>query len=308
MGNVLNMVYFGGGLFPTLEVTITNGTATSVTATLGSKVVNLTYDSAAGAWRGTLKAFGTWTVEATDGEKTVSDTVEVTSVAVYTATLAFPNVPSGYTEVEYLSNNGTAYLSLPLHDVETHRMTGTMSISSFNDGRYGMVFGVQVTAGSGSSGTGRGEWTVFSTFSIAVGTTPKPGLSENASFKASANTKYLFDISFIPQGTNPPRAAIINGASYPLSFSWTGTATLEDTTNLDKLLFAQKTGDAILLCSCIFYGNVKFYSADSDDAPLSMDLYPARRNSDSALGMWDKVTKTFYTNVGSGTFTAGPEV
>ena len=92
MGLTLNGGYGGGGSgpYPTLEVTITNGTATSVTATLGSTVVNLTYDS--GVWRGTLKAFGTWTVEASNGEKTVSDTVTITSVAVYTLTLGFVTI------------------------------------------------------------------------------------------------------------------------------------------------------------------------------------------------------------------------
>jgi len=92
MGSTLNMIAGGGGLYPTLEVTITNGTATSVTASLGSTVVNLTYDSAAGVWRGTLKAFGTWTVEASNGEKTVSDTITITSVAVYTLTLGFVTI------------------------------------------------------------------------------------------------------------------------------------------------------------------------------------------------------------------------
>lgn len=91
MGLTLNRGYVGGsGSYPTLEVTITDGPATSVTATLGSTVVNLTYDS--GVWRGTLKAFGTWTVEASNGEKTVSDTVTITSVAVYTLTLGFVTI------------------------------------------------------------------------------------------------------------------------------------------------------------------------------------------------------------------------
>ena len=35
---------------------------------------------------------------------------------------------------------------------------------------------------------------------------------------------------------------------------------------------------------------------------------PAKRNSDSAIGMFDTVTKTFFANAGTGTFTAGNEI
>jgi hypothetical protein len=36
------------------------------------------------------------------------------------------------------------------------------------------------------------------------------------------------------------------------------------------------------------------------------DFMPAKRKSDNVIGMFDKVTKKFYTNSGSGTFVAGP--
>ena len=35
---------------------------------------------------------------------------------------------------------------------------------------------------------------------------------------------------------------------------------------------------------------------------------PAKRNSDNVLGMWDTVSKTFFTNQGTGSFIAGPAV
>jgi hypothetical protein len=41
---------------------------------------------------------------------------------------------------------------------------------------------------------------------------------------------------------------------------------------------------------------------------LVRNFIPARRNSDSVLGMWDTISGTFFTNSGSGTFIAGPEV
>ena len=48
--------------------------------------------------------------------------------------------------------------------------------------------------------------------------------------------------------------------------------------------------------------NVKMYN----NGNLDLNLIPAQRNSDNVLGMWDTVSKTFYINAGSGSFTAGP--
>jgi len=41
---------------------------------------------------------------------------------------------------------------------------------------------------------------------------------------------------------------------------------------------------------------------------LVRDFIPVRRNVDNVIGMYDTVTGTFFTNSGTGTFTAGPDV
>ncbi|MCQ2568256.1 MAG: hypothetical protein MJ163_01485, partial [Alphaproteobacteria bacterium] len=46
----------------------------------------------------------------------------------------------------------------------------------------------------------------------------------------------------------------------------------------------------------------------NDSGEIVFNGIPAKRNSDNVVGMWDTVTKTFFTNAGSGTFTAGPAV
>ena len=43
-----------------------------------------------------------------------------------------------------------------------------------------------------------------------------------------------------------------------------------------------------------------------DNNVLVRDLIPAKRNSDNEIGLYDKVSNTFFTNVGTGTFIAGP--
>ena len=50
--------------------------------------------------------------------------------------------------------------------------------------------------------------------------------------------------------------------------------------------------------------NVKMYNSGN----LDLNLIPAKRNSDGVLGMYDSISGQFFTNSGTGTFTAGPVV
>lgn len=45
-----------------------------------------------------------------------------------------------------------------------------------------------------------------------------------------------------------------------------------------------------------------------ENGVLLKDFIPARRNSDNVLGLFDLINSVFYTNAGSGTFTAGSEI
>ena len=46
----------------------------------------------------------------------------------------------------------------------------------------------------------------------------------------------------------------------------------------------------------------------SEGTTVRHNFIPVRRNSDNVLGMYDTVTNTFFTNSGTGSFTAGPDV
>lgn len=50
-----------------------------------------------------------------------------------------------------------------------------------------------------------------------------------------------------------------------------------------------------------------YYWKISQGNTLLHNMVPAKRYSDDVLGMYDTVTNTFFTNVGTGLFTAGPE-
>ena len=53
------------------------------------------------------------------------------------------------------------------------------------------------------------------------------------------------------------------------------------------------------------FGKVAAYNASDS---LIMFLIPCKRTSDNVLGYYDAVSKTFLTNVGTGSFTAGPNI
>ena len=81
-------------------------------------------------------------------------------------------------------------------------------------------------------------------------------------------------------------------------------ATVGSTVPTENLwLFARSNKNAT-----IDSGAHKIYYAKlwNETNQLVFNGIPARRNSDSVVGMWDTVTKTFFINAGSGAFTAGP--
>ena len=49
----------------------------------------------------------------------------------------------------------------------------------------------------------------------------------------------------------------------------------------------------------------KIYNSESE---LIHNLVPVKRNSYDELGLYDLKTNTFYTNAGTGTFTAGSDI
>ncbi len=51
-----------------------------------------------------------------------------------------------------------------------------------------------------------------------------------------------------------------------------------------------------------------YYFAIYNNGNKVRNMIPAQRNSDGAIGMYDTVTNTFFTNVGTGTFTTGSSV
>ena len=88
-----------------------------------------------------------------------------------------------------------------------------------------------------------------------------------------------------------------------------GVSIVTDTTALDFsaneqsiYIFGRNASNKQLASMKLYRG--KIYNG----AGLIRDFVPARRKSDNAIGLYDIVTATFYTNSGSGEFTVGPTI
>ena len=287
----------GGSDGPVLLVTVTGATATSVVATKNGVTKALTYDSTLGKWWATLPSTGTWTVTASGSiGNTKSTTVSANSVAIYEASLLLGILPDEFTRLEYIGSSGTQYIDTGLVSTNGHRWTGTVLFESILTG------GTDAIAGAEGSPSGRNDIVYSSASSRGWCIGNQVSYYIHNSLTATANVKYVFDASAV--GSNTP-TLYVNGESvnFPTNvYPSSGLPVISD------YIFAINaagtpyyTSDPLRL-----YNDFCIYNT-TDDSGLLAKFYPAKRNSDSVIGMYDIVRNQFFTNAGAGSFIAGSE-
>ena len=198
-----------------------------------------------------------------------------------------PVLPSGYTELEYIQSSGTQYIRLdftPDSDTRVvldHQLTDT-------SGTYAML-------GSRTSTTSAD---VFSVFVTNGQLRTDYAANEHGTFTATTSRETL---------DKDGRVTKYNGKTSTLSAA-TFTCprpmvlfSVQNVSGTQGFVFDDQVDNRpvkMRLYSCQIY----------DGDTLARDLVPARRQSDSAVGLYDTVTGTFYGNAGTGAFAAGPEV
>ena len=201
---------------------------------------------------------------------------------------ATPTVlPSGYTELEYIESTGTQYIRLdytPDSDTRVvldHQLTDTQSTQA--------VLGSRTSTSSAD---------VFSVFVTNGQLRTDYAANEHGSFTATTSRETL---------DKDGRVTTYNGQTSTLSAA-TFTCprpmvlfSVQNVSGAQGYVFDDQVDNRpvkMRLYSCQIY----------DGDALARDLVPARRQSDSAVGLYDTVTDTFYGNAGTGSFTAGPVV
>ena len=185
------------------------------------------------------------------------------------------SLPSGYRKLEDIQSSGTQYIDTGIIGSYDTRVTADFEVLSIGSGTV-FVFGSQANndvrfcLGITSASVFRSDY----------GTEYISGPS------AATGTKYKADKN--------RNVCTINGTAIN-----SNVQTFTGTTNI--YLFARNY-------SSLSYASLKMYGCKiySNDV-LVRDFIPCK-NPSGVVGMWDDVNDTFYSNAGSGTFTAGPEV
>lgn len=203
---------------------------------------------------------------------------------IYNGVQVFPD-NSDYTFVSYLQSSGTQYINTGIAPSTTqkYRIKYTFLVSANL-----VAFGSR-TSGTYSNSTNQVYYNYSSgtNFYFYAGNNGNGGRTDFGSSSALKDADFTFDLK--------------NGSFTNNSTSNTGTlkVAVTSTPTYPLFLFALNS-----IGSPAAMGNMRIYSFKLyDNDVLTMDLQPAIRNSDSAIGMYDLVSDSFFANAGSGDFT-----
>ena len=192
-------------------------------------------------------------------------------------------LPVGYQQVEYIKSTGTQYIDTGIKTNTTTSRYETKINPSLVSGTIG-IFGTR--NGSTANQSSMNVFIIDGTFRLdwlngAMG----------SSVRISSNTEYAISIT---RGL-----ATINNVNYKFG----------ENTSIDGpyTFYVGSFNNAGSVYSNGFSGKI-YYSKLYNNNILVFDGVPCYRKSDNEIGMYDLVSNTFFTNAGTGTFTAGAEI
>ena len=207
--------------------------------------------------------------------------------------LSSSGLPAAYQEVEYIEATGTQYINTGL--------TGNTGYTYYVDGfvRHG---GNGVLINNYVDNNNRMGTVVFNTSNARVtcywisGGTGRGNLDPCISGSSTINLSDRFQLTQSKSGITVVQDSNTLSNNYNVSPTGTNSGPI--------YLFHSDQPNAVNYGRGVLYG-AKIYDSDGT---LLRDFVPAYRKSDSAIGMYDKVTEQFFTNAGSGTFLKGSNV
>jgi len=201
-------------------------------------------------------------------------------------------LPEGYTELEYLQSDASAYINTHFNCTSNSGLkikyryiaNGSAAISGIYTSTTPRTDALFISSISGAT-SGTNE-TIFATTNGYVS-------AGYVSYSLSLNADYVTEVNYLNSGET-----YIND----IFNRQCGT---ETPNNGDILLFARKNAnnDNITASNSRIY-----YAIFTENQTVSKYFIPAKRNSDGVLGMYDVINNVFETNVGTGSFTAGAEI
>ena len=197
-------------------------------------------------------------------------------------------LPDGYTRLQYIQSTGTQYIDTGLKANLNTKVSLIFKWTEYDSSnKFGYLFGGRdgqssnafiVGSSNGFVTTGANFFAQFDSVSPTTVVTRSLDLNKHILLLSSSGF-YIDDV-------------LLRTFSGPGTFTTTKTVPL----------FAYWSGSSLNKGKAAIY-SFKMWNGDT----LVRDFIPAK-NSSNVIGMYDTVSKTFFTNAGSGTFTAGPVV
>jgi len=200
-------------------------------------------------------------------------------------------LPVGYTQLEYIESTGTQYIDTGIIP------TNTMGLDiKFNKTSYGdlVIMGVLYDSDMKAADLYVNIGTSYRIY-LPFGEDWSTANYSVISGIAQDNTDYTVKINYM----NDRNRYVNDWPTLNIDKTLTGAT---DTMYLFAGHSVPEHGPGWLFIGRIYYLKI------TEGNQLVRNFIPARRNSDNALGMYDTVSGTFFTNAGTGTFTAGPVV
>lgn len=201
------------------------------------------------------------------------------------------NIPSEYTQVEYLQSSGTQYINTGIVLKSEATITMVAQADTVTSGGPYAFWGLM-----GSDTFPRWGWSIYSTAWLT-------DLNQTNTASTANTQKHTFVNSCFYTGTDLYYNSFVDGnVLFTNSRAVTQVETYTNNT-LSAYLFARNnngTAGNFLACKIFSYEIVQ-------DGIKVLSLIPCKRNSDNVLGMYDTITGNFLTNSGTGTFTAGAD-
>lgn len=198
--------------------------------------------------------------------------------------LRLPYNGNKYKFFDYIQSSGTQWIDSGIKTGTNIKLDYEYEATAYNGSTFCAPIAARVSATSNAISHG------FNSNSTYF------GFGNNSEFALSPyftlNTRYHI--------VQDKTAVYVNGVkkTYP------STQTTTFTTPLNLYLFARNNTNTV---GNYFWGKL-YYAKIYDNDVLVRDFLPAQRLSDNAIGMYDKITNTFFENKGTGVFKAGNEI
>ena len=201
------------------------------------------------------------------------------------------NIPSEYTEVEYIESTGTQYINTNIIPTNTTGVEAKITIC--NDNNWDNVFmGCRESSSSDSRYWIDVDWTGNDT--IIFGFNSNTNINDRYFLKGSdVGKSFIISMNYMNDRTGK-----INGITYDTSIS---SKTLVSMSKPMYIFAGNRSGYAAYQYSGKLY-NLKI----TDGTNVIKNFIPCYRKSDNVAGLYDLVNNVFYTNQGTGNFIVGP--